>query len=216
MNIKLDAWLAVFGVAMLIAAGSSYRERALLPFGGGDDTAMLGREVSEAGLIDIVSFDDKNRSRFLPRLIRKAASTPGARRRNIPSSVSGEPLTSTPDGSQFAAVPTDNQGPVGAGPGTQTAALTGSPNGGGIGGGLPGGGGFGTIGGPGGGTFTTVPPLGPTDPVTPVTNPPTTPTVPSPTSPVPEPGVWVLFIMGLFLTGSMLRRQKRQTVALNQ
>ncbi len=200
---------------MLIASGSSYRERALLPFEGEGDTGFLGREVGESGLTDLVSLDERNLSRFIPGLIRRGNGAVGSFRRNIAPSGSGGPLTSSSSGDSIAVPASGNQGPSGSGAfdsGVSNGGSSGNAGAiptGNIGGGGPG---FGNL---GGSPITTVGLLDPND---------TTPTVPETpgvvvppvSSPVPEPSVWMLFLLGLFASGAALRRQKRQPVAVHQ
>ncbi len=218
--VKLDIWLATFAAGMLIASGSSYRERALLPFEGEGDTGFLGREVGESGLTNLVSLDEQNLSRFIPGLIRRGNGAVGSFRRNIAPRGSGGPLTSSPSRDQIAS---GNQGPSGNGSGSSAqpgfvdngvlnggnAGGAGTAPTGNIGGGSPG---FGNL---GGSPITTVGLLDPND-TTPTT--PGTPgvVVPPVISPVPEPGIWMLFLVGLFASGAVLRRQKRQPVAVHQ
>lgn len=229
--VKLDIWLATFAVVMLIASGSSYRERALLPFEGEGDTGFLGREVGETGLTNLVSLDEQNLSRFVPGLIRRGSGTPGSFRRNISPRSGGGPLTSSANGTPIAAPALDNQGSSGSGSGSGVQpgfVGSGVSNGGGAGGSGgagtgslgnigSGGLGFGNI---GGSPITTVALLDPngTTPTTPGTGTPGigVPTIPPISSPVPEPGIWMLFLLGLFASGWALRRQKRQPVAVYQ
>lgn len=222
---KLDIWLATFAFGILVASGSSYRERALLPFGGEGDTGFLGREVGESGLADLVSLNEQNLSRFIPGLIRRGNGTAGSFRRNIAPRGSGGPLTSSPSAEQISS---DNQGPLGSGSGSSAqpgfvdngvlnggnAGGAGTAPTGNLGGGSPG---FGNL---GGSPITTVGLLDPND-TTPTTPGPETPdvvvpVVPPVISPVPEPGIWMLFLVGLFASGAVLRRQKRQPGAIHQ
>lgn len=223
--VKFDIWLATFAVGMLIASGSSYRERALLPFEGEGDTGFLGREVGETGLTNLVSLDETNLSRFIPGPIRRGNGATGSLRRNIAPRGSGGPLTSSPSDEQIAA---GNQGPTGNGsgssaqPGFVDSGISNGGNAGGAGTGLTGnlGGGSPSFGNLGGSPITTVALLDPND-TTPTTPGPETPdvvvpVVPPVISPVPEPGIWMLFLVGLFASGAVLRRQKRQPVTVHQ
>ncbi|MEH6757989.1 MAG: PEP-CTERM sorting domain-containing protein [Parasphingorhabdus sp.] len=207
---------------MLLASGSSYRERALLPFGGDDDTGLLGREISESGLTNIVSLLEPTPSRFIPTLISRGNGTVGSRRRNISSQTSGGPLTSVANGSSIDGANSEDSAIIGARAGASEQpsfanGLLGDGVGGGLGEAGPGGGvgpGFGSL---GGAPITTVGLLDPNDttPTTPGTDNPGTVTPPL-SSAVPEPSVWLLFLFGLFASSAALRRQKRHTVAFNQ
>ena len=221
----------MFAVGVLLASGSSYRERALLPFGGEGDTGLLAREISDSGVSDLVSLEEPDAARFIGTLVRSGTNRPGARRRNIAPRPAARPVTSPTTGSSPAAPALANAAPTGNGSGSgsipgivNTAPIGGGVGGGGGSGGAPGAGNIGSssvpgIGGNGGSPITTVAladPLddsGPTTPGTPTVVTPTTPTV---TSPVPEPETWFLFILGLFASGALLRRQKRQPVAIQQ
>ena len=205
---KLDLWLAAFAITLLVGAGSSYRERALLSYGTDADTGLLGRELQELDLSEELSFDRSGSARFLPRLIRDVLGTPGSRRRNIPALASGQPLTSStgespaPDqalstgsnvGGQLALAntPSGGVGGGGAGQGGGIGAGPGPSLGGGAGGGSP------------GSTVSLLDPQQPSaviDPQLPI-NPPVV------GSAVPEPSVWMLFLLGLFFTGAVLRRR---------
>lgn len=225
MAVKLDALLATFAIGTLLVSGSSYRERALLPFTSDSDTGFLGREVSETGLSKIVSLDEQDPTRFLPALIRRGTESRRSRQRNIAPRASGGPLTSPNDGSPVSGSASNQQAISNTGPASGNQLTLGNP-GGGVGGGV-GDGGIGPGGTPGPGfgnpgtvPLTTVSLLDPTDPIPGNPAPGTpgigTPTVPTVSSPVPEPGVWLLFILGLFASGAALRRQKRQSVAFNR
>ncbi|MGB5077998.1 MAG: PEP-CTERM sorting domain-containing protein, partial [Sphingorhabdus sp.] len=153
--------------------------------------------------------------RFLPDLVRQATGTPGSRRRSIAPLASGQPLTSSPEGSAPSGLEQANQATSGANPITgNQLALADSPPGGGTGGGGAGagsggagGGGFGPgIGGGGGSPITTVSLLDPTDP-TEGTPEPEVPVVPPVAAAIPEPGVWLLFLVGLFFSAAALRRE---------
>lgn len=226
--VKLDIWLATFAVGMLIASGSSYRERALLPFEGEGDTGFLGREVGESGLTNLVSLDEQNPSRFIPGLIPRGNGAPNAFRRNISPRSGGGPLTSSANGTPIAAPALDNQGSSGSG--SSSGVQPGFVDSGGSNGGSAGGAGTGPTGNIGSGSvgfgnvggspITTVGLLSPNDstPTTPGTGTPgiVVPAIPPISSPVPEPGIWMLFLLGLFASGGALRRQKRQSVAVHQ
>lgn len=210
MAAKLDLWLTGFAVLMLAGASSSYRERALLSFESDIDSGLLGREFQELDLSEAGALNGSSGVQFLPRLIRDAMGTSGSRRRNIPALASGRPLTSSPDGSptfdntalatldavpdsgsQLTVVEPATGGAVGSGPGQV--------------GGIMGGGSGPSFGGGGGPLTTTVSLLDPENP--PITPDPGMPLIPPVVSPVPEPSAWIMFILGLFFTGAVLRRR---------
>jgi hypothetical protein len=202
---KLDIWLAAFAITLLLGAGSSYRERALLSSDAGTDTGLLGRELQELDLVEDLTFDRSGAARFLPRLIRDAIGTPGSRRRNIPALASGQPLTSAPGGSP-AADQVISTNPSGGG----QLALANTPSGG-VGGGAGQGDGIGggpgpSLGGGGGNPGSTVSLLDPEQPSV-ILEPEVPVTPPVVGSAVPEPSVWMLFLLGLFFTGAVLRRR---------
>jgi hypothetical protein len=204
---KLDIWLAAFAITLLLGAGSSYRERALLSSDAGTDVGFLGRELQELDLVEDLSFDRSGAARFLPRLIRDAIGTPGSRRRNIPALASGQPLTSSLRGS-----PPADQVASGDPGGTGQLALANTPSGGvGGGSGAGQGGGIGagpgpSLGGGGGTPGSTVSLLDPEQPSV-ILEPEVPAAPPLVGSAVPEPSVWMLFLLGLFFTGAVLRRR---------
>lgn len=222
--VKLDIWLATFAVGMLIASGSSYRERALLSVESGADSGFLGREVGETGIANLVSLDEQNLSRFTPELIRRGGGASGPFRRNIAPRGSGGSITSSAN--DAPALGNQSQPGRGADSGAQTGfADRGASIGGGAGGAGAGptgniGGGSPGFGNPGGSPITTVALIDPNDttPTIPGAETPgeVIPPIPPISSPVPEPGIWMLFLLGLFASGAVLRRQKRQTVAVQQ
>lgn len=211
MSNKLDIWLAAFAVLLLVGASSSYRERALLPFDTDTDTGLLGRELQELGSTEDILSDRSGIAQFLPRMVRDALGTSGTRRRNIPALASEQPITSP-----TAANAAVDQGLITDPASGEQLALSGPPTGGfaadtngnGGGGQAPG---LGGIPGPllGGGTGSpggAVSLLEDGDPE--ISSPPQTPVIPPlVNSPVPEPSVWMMFLLGLFFTGAVLRRR---------